>query len=526
MENMITKYASVLRLIKDEPDFNRIRAIRRFLMLMNFEDNFMPSWGKGGASRAKGVTVYCKRIHESERNFYRYLGIYKKQGIVGLLTKFGKGGDPSTKVDRHIFTAKIHIDVRAPLRCIKSFQNIIKQCWLIKPEIKKASLSILSRYFNGLIVGGPLTLSTPLTDDEIKVLLRYKASTHRNHCNKAIAILMADEGKTLLEIMETTHAAARTIYHWLSNFNRYRLESIKVHVHSPERDRIKSERQTKVIDIIHKLPSLYGINKTSWTYGAIATAYEKEYGVPINYQQIHTIIKKTGYQWRRARIVLTSPDPEYKLKIQRILITLKKLKEGDCFFFIDEVGPYRVKKYGGRRLTLQDQVETIPGNQKGRGKIQFIAALEAVTNQLTWRFTEDKSSFSMTSFLGDLVASYKLENTLYFTWDDMSVHNSKVVMNWIEAHNMLVGVPRIEVVPLPSRSQFLNVIEAVFGGMKKAIICNSDYPTPKDMQDAISLYFEERNRFFKENPKRAGNKIWDMEAFDIDKLEGGLFKKM
>ncbi|MBW4057187.1 MAG: hypothetical protein HIU83_17730, partial [Proteobacteria bacterium] len=165
-------------------------------------------------------------------------------------------------------------------------------------------------------------------------------------------------------------------------------------------------------------------------------------------------------------------------------------------------------------------------NQKGRGKIQFIAALEAVTNQLTWRFTADKSAFSMRSFFTDLVLSHSDCLNIYVTWDAMSVHNSKVVTEWIAAHNNTAKTPYIEVVPLPSKSQFLNVIEAVFGGMKKAVICNSDYATPHDMQEAIARHFEERNQFYRLNPKRAGNKIWDMQKFDFDRLPGGLFKKM
>lgn len=79
---------------------------------------------------------------------------------------------------------------------------------------------------------------------------------------------------------------------------------------------------------------------------------------------------------------------------------------------------------------------------------------------------------------------------------------------------------------MPSKSQFLNVIEAVFGGMKKAVICNSDYATPHDMQEAIARHFEEKNIFYRENPKKAGDKIWDKQRFDFDRLAGGLFKKM
>ncbi|OGU18148.1 MAG: hypothetical protein A2076_06015 [Geobacteraceae bacterium GWC2_53_11] len=258
----------------------------------------------------------------------------------------------------------------------------------------------------------------------------------------------------------------------------------------------------------------------------MAEAYQKEYGSPISIGKIQGVIHNTDYSWRRARRVLTSPDPEYRRKVELLLDTLQGLKEGERFFFIDEVGPYRVKKYGGTKLMSKDQIETLPEYQKSRGHIQFIAALEAVTNQLTWLFTPDKSAISMVKLLEKLVLNYADCSAIFFTWDAISVHNSKVVTDWIHTHNTTAEGPHIEVVPLPSNAQFLNVIEAVFGGMKKAIICNSDYATPHDMQEAIARHFKDRNAFYKENPKKAGNKIWDKQKFDFDKLAGGLFRKM
>lgn len=75
--------------------------------------------------------------------------------------------------------------------------------------------------------------------------------------------------------------------------------------------------------------------------------------------------------------------------------------------------------------------------------------------------------------------------------------------------------------------KFSNFWDIVIGnGMKKAVIANSDYASEEEMKTAVARHFEERNLFFKENPKRVGNKIWDKEAFEIEELPGGLFKKM
>jgi hypothetical protein len=83
-----------------------------------------------------------------------------------------------------------------------------------------------------------------------------------------------------------------------------------------------------------------------------------------------------------------------------------------------------------------------------------------------------------------------------------------------------VRFPVIETAPLPSGAQFLNVIESIFSGMARAIIHNSDYTSRDAAQNAINRYFQERNKYFSLNPKRAGNKIWRKERVPSNFQEG------
>ena len=70
--------------------------------------------------------------------------------------------------------------------------------------------------------------------------------------------------------------------------------------------------------------------------------------------------------------------------------------------------------------------------------------------------------------------------------------------------------------PLPTSSQFLDVIEAVFSGMKRAVIHHSNYSDVSEMKKAISLHFTERKAYFRENPRRAGNQICKLDFFDYN----------
>lgn len=71
--------------------------------------------------------------------------------------------------------------------------------------------------------------------------------------------------------------------------------------------------------------------------------------------------------------------------------------------------------------------------------------------------------------------------------------------------------PTVKLMPLPARAQFLNVIESVFSGLSMAIIHNSNYRSVEDAKAAIDSYFPERNSFFQQHPRKAGNKIWGEE---------------
>ena len=64
------------------------------------------------------------------------------------------------------------------------------------------------------------------------------------------------------------------------------------------------------------------------------------------------------------------------------------------------------------------------------------------------------------------------------------------------------------------------MIESVFSGMARAIIHNSDYPSPEAARGAIDRYFKDRNTHFQAHPRRAGKRIWGQERVPCTFSEG------
>jgi hypothetical protein len=241
-----------------------------------------------------------------------------------------------------------------------------------------------------------------------------------------------------------------------------------------------------------------------------------EKGLRICKAYIKTIIKKSGFQYKKAKTVLTSNDPEYKQKVQTITKILSNLGLKEKFFSVDEYGPFAIKTYGGISLVPSGQTKTVPQWQKNKGSLIITAALELSTNQVTHFYSEGKNTNEMIKLLEVLIIKYKDENCIYFSWDAASWHASKKFINKVKEINsdefrMNRKIPKIKLAPLPTGAQFLNVIESVFSGMAKAIIHNSDYKSVYECQSAIDRYFAERNEKFLKNPKRAGKKIWGKE---------------
>jgi len=131
----------------------------------------------------------------------------------------------------------------------------------------------------------------------------------------------------------------------------------------------------------------------------------------------------------------------------------------------------------------------------------------------------DKLSRSRRVLFNTLLKKYQNEECIYFSWDAASWHASKELYKKVEEVNCIEyrkehHNPIVKLAPLPACAQFLNVIESVFSGMARAIIHNSNYASVDECKNAINRYFEERNQNYKENPKKAGNKIWGKELIE------------
>lgn len=353
-----------------------------------------------------------------------------------------------------------------------------------------------------------------LPEKDLKALFSAATKGERTARNRALVVLAYTRGINSSPICSFLQISARSLFRYWRDFRQGGTE--KLFFRKPRNDKkaCVPAIQNAVFSLLHSPPSAHGFNRTTWRLADMKAVLGEEYNDAISCDVIREIIVNAGWKWRLARRVLTSNDPEYREKVDRIKQTLAELGKDQAFFSIDEYGPFAIKKRGGLKRVAPGEQYVIPQWQKSKGYLILTAALELSTNQLTHFYSRRKNTVEMIKLADTLRSDYRGYRTLYLSWDAASWHVSKELAEHLDEINLTAetdGAPVIKTMPLPAGAQFLNVIESVFSGMARAIIHNSDYPSVTAATYAIDRYIEERNAHFRKHPQRAGKRIWGQE---------------
>src|SRR5271157_77618 len=396
---------------------------------------------------------------------------------------------------------------------IRTMQTQITELRDFLDEVKLFMLRLMQGYveFETLVEH----LGHKVNESELQKLYDATRSQPQHLSRRALTVLYHLYGIGNKTIMDFLYISRNTLKRYIHKFNDFGVDKLLDTSKTVPKVADDPDMKEAVLSVLHSPPKEFNYNRTSWTLKLLKQELESQ-GYPVGKNNVSLVVRKAGYRFWKAKEVLTSNDPKYKEKLEAITKILSSLKPSERFFSIDEFGPFAVKQRGGRKLVPRGEYPTVPQFQKSRGSLIVIAALELSTNQVTHFYSAYKNSDEIIKMLHILISKYSDCSTIYLSWDHAAWHSSKVLFSRIKdvnekAYRSQSNTPVVKLAPLPSRSQFLNVIESVFSGMAAAIIQNSDYESVTDAKKAIDRYFRERNEYFQKYPKRDGNKIWGNE---------------
>lgn len=368
-----------------------------------------------------------------------------------------------------------------------------------------------------VLVNARLINDIPAAD--LVIIKNWRNAYNLRNWRIAVVLQSAWERKSPREISDKVEVDVVTVKRWISTYNQHGLAGLAIKKRQIGAAMAKAvqEKSLNITKLLQRDPKFYGVNKTAWTLSALAETYQQVYGGSISPRCIWCYLKKLGFSYKKTREMLSSPDPKFDQKVKRIQEILKKLGPEEKFFSIDELGPVNIRSKTGRSFVHEsERPKLLPKFQRKKGTVICVAALELSTNQVTHFYAPRKDSTEMIRLVDLLQSKYSAEKHLYLSWDAASWHNSILLKEHLKtlnskAYRQIHHTPLIKLAPLPSCTQYLNVIESVFSGLARSVIHNSDYNSAGECQLAIDRYFSERNQHFQVSPKRAGDKIWGKE---------------
>ena len=474
------------------------------------------------------IRALCRRFNISPKVGYKVLNRFRVEGEDGLQDRSRRPKSTPLRTSDVIEAAILAVRAEHPLwgpRKIAARLSALGQTSVpapstigailvrhgkVQPPNEKEPLTWFSLIFDGN--AKQEDIATTLVDSpDLPILLDRLQNGSLLERKRSIVILANRRGIRGSSICRLLKFSPQAYRRCLQVFDQGGAKALFARKINPHRKFDNEEVKKALFGILHQPPSNFGINRTAWIIADLSQQMT-EAGKPASEDVIRTIIKQAGYRWRKARVVLTSNDPEYSAKVAKVGSILANLAEDEAFFSIDEFGPFAVKAQPGRALVGPGERRIVPQWQKSRGCLILTAAIELSANQITHFYSSNKNTAEMIRMMHVLADQYRNRRKIYLSWDAASWHISKELFRCVNEHNAHVAGPEIETVPLPKRAQFLNVIEAIFSGLARAVIHNSDYQSVDEAKAAIDRYFDERNAHYRKHPKRAGGKIWKMKS--------------
>jgi transposase len=142
--------------------------------------------------------------------------------------------------------------------------------------------------------------------------------------NRAIAIFAYYKGISQRSIARCLYLNREAIQGYVRSFKSGGVERL----FDQSRKKVKKNEDPKykeaVFQILHAPPLSYNINRTTWRMRDLHSVLAMK-GYGLSYCYIRKIIKEAGYRFRKAKKNLTSNDPNYREKLQKITDILMNL---------------------------------------------------------------------------------------------------------------------------------------------------------------------------------------------------------
>lgn len=349
--------------------------------------------------------------------------------------------------------------------------------------------------------------------EHIKKLRRLQQSPHTVVSRWATILLLSAQGYSVQEIAAMLLLHVQTVRARLRQFNAADRHSRWNLLRPPRRTgrtlTYDAPVQHGLVDLLKQSPERFGLDSAVWRLADLVTVAKRQKLVKgaaqasFNRETVRRLLRKAGYIFLSAKWWLHSDDPHYAHKKARrdALVAWAKRDPSVMLVYQDESWfsgtPKAVGGYAAGGQAPQRRLEK-PAH-KCKGAWVLYAVYEALTGRVQRHYAPRCNQTQVRAQLEALLNQYHARGyrVLVVIWDNASWHKGKALRRWYYQYNQQAkrdGKIRLLLVPLPSRSPWLNPIEPVFGQAKRRVLGRRMIAQPSVLKRKTESYFKQRDK--------------------------------
>jgi transposase len=304
---------------------------------------------------------------------------------------------------------------------------------------------------------------------------------------RAIVVLMSAQGQAVPDIAHLLDCSQEYVRGVIHAFNDIGFKALDPKW-SGGRPRTISEQARRQIQLIARCrPRDLGLAFSAWSLTKLA-GYVVDTGVvaAISRESIRQILRSAGISWQATKTWKASTDPDFIIKMRRVLDLYDHPPADGRVICADEFGPLNLQPRPGRGWRPAGHpVRLRASYRRTAGVRHMIAALDLATGQIFYRIRKRKRWREYLAFL-KLLRQRWPAGRLYVIADNFSPHKHPQVTSWAATHD-------VDLVFLPAYSSWLNWIESEFAALRYFALNGTDHRTHAEQGDAIARYVRWRN---------------------------------
>lgn len=312
-----------------------------------------------------------------------------------------------------------------------------------------------------------------LTEEEAKTLEGWTKRGKNEHrlVERARIILMANAGRTNVQIAETLGTRTARVSKWRQRFGAKRLEGLGDAARSGKPAKYDRRTEKRVLALLDE-PAPKGCSQ--WNGRLLAEALPG-----VSKDQVWRVLRRHGICLERRRSWRIGTDPEFGPKAAGVVGLYLNPPEKALVLAVDEKPSIQAleRAQGFLRLPGGKAVTGFSHCCKRHGTTTLFAALEITTGLVKTAHYNRRRRREFLDFMNEIVTEHP-GREIHVVLDNLNTHKPKED-RWLKRH------PHVRFHFTPTYSSWLNQVEVWFSILSRQALRGASFTSPAQSRQAI-----------------------------------------